>query len=118
MERAKRVEGCPAKGDLLCVEARSDGAVAVGSEARVAAASAGVARRCACASDVRAARAQAGTLSVFDARSWAVSARVRDAGGAGDAVTSLAFHPSACLSCYTPLPPAHTHVALPSARRG
>ena len=34
-------------------------------------------------------------MCVFDARSFDVTARLRDAGGAGDAVTSLAFHPGA-----------------------
>jgi hypothetical protein len=48
--------------------------------------------RRACAS-ADAPRAQEGTVCVFDARSFDVTARLRDAGGAGDAVTSLAFHP-------------------------
>ena len=37
---------------------------------------------------------EAGTVSLFDARSWALSSRLRDAGGAGEAASALAFHPS------------------------
>lgn len=91
MELCRRVEGCD-RGDLLCVEAsRRTAAFATGSEAR----------SCAHAPRLRSAeprRAQEGTVCVFDARSFDVMARLRDAGGAGDAVTSLAFHPGAPLA--------------------
>ena len=89
MELCRRVEGCD-KGDLLCVEASKRApAVATGSEARALLLS----PRRAGLAPADAARAQEGTVCVFDARSFDVTARLRDAGGAGDAVTSLAFHP-------------------------
>jgi len=70
MELCCRLDGDKAQADLLCVEADAL-RVATGSEA--------------------------GTLSLFDTRTWAVAGRVADAGGAGDALTSLAFHPRASL---------------------
>ena len=70
-------------------------------------------RRAASLAPADAPRAQEGTVCVFDARSFDVTARLRDAGGAGDAVTSLAFHPGTRARTLSRLVPHASAAAAP-----
>jgi hypothetical protein len=75
--------------DVLCVELSPD-------QAQVAACSEARARDCRVSTPLtrHLCGHQAGTVCLFDARSWALSSRLRDVGGGGEAACSVAYHPT------------------------